>query len=270
MGTSVLTNGSRDSSSNRCEARPSRVLNAVLDRADSLRCAVEEFSTIHKIPGVSKLRRNVLKERKFFSTLHSCPEETIASRIRTSNLPFLEALYETLSAEHGVISVLSRFDSCSVDIVSEKGRKWIKMKAQSPWMIQQVYDGMSSRKNKNLVGMASRYVSASREHLIDYEPPKVVFVFANGVTESVADALRAVGAMVRGQIFSDFVGPDGSEGGDMKQLSCEDLEYFDESCEASRGEEKTTCHRLLNLRISEQNTSAKWQRPSLRRQHCLF
>lgn len=174
----------------------------------------------------------------------------------TSNLPYLEVVYEVLAAENDVISVFKRFrfpDSslgtdahghirpkfCEVDIVSENGAKWIKVKAQSALATQRGCEGESTLRYKNLIESLKRIVQATESNKVHFEPPKVVVVFSKGVTERIAGRIRDLKVFVRGDILSNFILSDGDldsedradcngySGGTFLRSSREDLEWFE-------------------------------------------
>jgi hypothetical protein len=51
--------------------------------------------------------------------------------------------------------------------------------------------------------IAAEYVEASRQNLHKFQPPRIFFVFCDGITESISHALKGSGIEVVGQVFPD-------------------------------------------------------------------
>uniref|UniRef100_A0A6A7G5P8 UPF0415 protein C7orf25 homolog n=1 Tax=Hirondellea gigas TaxID=1518452 RepID=A0A6A7G5P8_9CRUS len=248
------------------------------DQAENLQHRINELWNRERIPGLAKLRKCVVKECAFLKSQKD--SRTSRFSITTSNLPYLEVVYRVLSAENDVVSIFKRFrfpnsstagtiagsshgaksKTCEVDIVSENGAKWIKVKAQSPLATQRGCEGESSLRYKNLIESLKRIVHATEFNKVHFQPPKVVVVFSKGVTESIARSIRDLTVFVRGDILSDFVLADedthsgddsrdfaGYSGGKLLTTSREDLEWFEST---KTREYKDSEKPLLNVDVT--------------------
>jgi hypothetical protein len=85
-----------------------------------------------------------------------------------------------------------------VNRVDDDGRRWVNvMSARSFGLASSAWTGRRRRK-QGLRRQAEKLLRAARQNLAYGEPPVVVFDFVDVVSDEVADALRSMGAEVRG------------------------------------------------------------------------
>ena len=67
--------------------------------------------------------------------------------------------------------------------MSENGSKWIKIKCQDPFTIQlECLAPRSSKKGKNVLKISDGLINAAKQNPIKFQPPKIFYVFGQGVT----------------------------------------------------------------------------------------
>eukprot|EP01084_Bolivina_argentea_P238206 400198_1 len=100
-----------------------------------------------------------------------------------------------------------------VDIVCDDGLRWIKVKTSNPYSMQmQFINSSSSSKGKNIVSMADNFINAANQHQVYFQPPKIEFVFIEGITSDLSYILKSKGIFVRGnEIKNDFLYVDDEE-----------------------------------------------------------
>eukprot|EP01084_Bolivina_argentea_P143075 251294_1 len=175
--------------------------------------------------GFGKLKRKVLKELQHLETLD------INTRYSSSNIHYLNSIWQTVCNEgRNVCSIFKKYKYMSsnnrkseliVDIVCDDGLRWIKVKTSNPYSMQlQFINYGSSSKNKNIVSMATNFVNASNQHKVYFQPPKIQFVFIEGITSDIAYILKHKSIEIIGkQINDNFLYANDSEISDEREQS---------------------------------------------------
>jgi len=173
---------------------------------------LNEYISQHEdIDGLIKLKKRMLSDLDFFSSLINNKYPIQKSHVSCTNLDSFEAIIDVLNEEKGIIGVrkvftynkkeeeLERFE---VDIVSRNGACWIKVKAMKPEAIQSIYYGNTSYGNKSILKAAEEMIACAKQHLINYRVPVCVIKFVKGVTNDIAEELEDLGIVVHGNIIN--------------------------------------------------------------------
>lgn len=132
--------------------------------------------------------------------------------IKSTNLSFLEAVLETVESEGNVTAVFKPFSfvgnksiqlSCTVDIVCKSGCCWIKVTARNASALHRTWQGQGNFGEKDIIHQAKELLEASKQHPVNYSPPVVIISCCQGITESLAKALRSTGICVKGKLLPD-------------------------------------------------------------------
>ncbi|XP_065188809.1 UPF0415 protein C7orf25 homolog [Sycon ciliatum] len=93
-------------------------------------------------------------------------------------------------------------DSVVADVIVEGGRAWIKVVARNPLSLHRTCQGGSRghRNHKSVLVQAQDMLSAAQQNPKDYSAPRVVILFAKGVTKPVKDELQKLGVTVCGRV----------------------------------------------------------------------
>lgn len=126
-----------------------------------------------------------------------------------SNLVHYKALVERALTEKSLKGICKVFNftengqmkRVEVDIVSQGGGCWIKVKAMKAQSVHRIYDGTSTHGHKSIISLAKDMLACSQHHLIHYTAPMVAIYFAKGVTEGVAVELQTLGVHVQGPLI---------------------------------------------------------------------
>ncbi|XP_070561454.1 UPF0415 protein C7orf25 homolog isoform X2 [Ptychodera flava] len=181
-------------------------MKKALLRADGLLSRSKE---IH-VEGAPKLRKKVSAELKFLETLRSASLEKQESRLKSSNLSHLEAIIDIAEKYPNVTHLLRPFHYTSeggqaatvvVDIVAGNGKLWVKVIARKASALHRVWLGDGDYGDKSVVDQARQYISASQQYLVHFQPPIIEFAFYGGITQPIADELRELGVVVKGNII---------------------------------------------------------------------
>ncbi|KAJ7394633.1 hypothetical protein OS493_000452 [Desmophyllum pertusum] len=189
---------------------PEKFLSQRIEKANEL---LKICDTLDKaIEGLPKLRRKILAELKFLTSLTSSELTLKHSHIKSTNLLFLEAVLLTVEDESDVTAVFKPFCflgpnstklNCTVDIVASSGCCWIKVTARNASALHRTWQGQGDFGDKDIVYQAEELQEASKQHLVNYSTPLVMLSCLNGITESLAKALENTGIYVKGKRLPD-------------------------------------------------------------------
>ncbi|KAI9033961.1 hypothetical protein CLU79DRAFT_726446 [Phycomyces nitens] len=123
-------------------------VKALLDRCLSIQDSCKELEE-HSLEGLHRLTKSLVSEIQFLERLLDNPERIKKKYIQTTNLTYIEAVYEALISSGNVVEVLRtlavpvndkvwrsrsemiRHRSIKVDVVAESELVWIKVFAQN-------------------------------------------------------------------------------------------------------------------------------------------
>ncbi|XP_022239913.1 UPF0415 protein C7orf25 homolog isoform X2 [Limulus polyphemus] len=178
-------------------------LNVQLSETNTLLKAV---SAIPDKKGGAKLRRKIEAELRFLKRV------TKEEQLRSTNLPYLAALFNCSMTVEDLVEVLKPFPYTNqnnkqqkivVDIVAGCGETWIKVVARKPQALFMTCLGASGYGKKSIVDQAKELVSAAEQNLWMFKPPRVQLWMASGVTKSLKKILENEGVRVLGEEVDD-------------------------------------------------------------------
>ncbi|RMX43694.1 hypothetical protein pdam_00006375 [Pocillopora damicornis] len=185
----------------------------VTERIAKIHELLERCSTLKKtIEGLTKLKKKLLAELKFLTSLKGSELTLKHPHIKSTNLSFLEAVLETVESESNVTAVFKPFSyveksstqsNCTVDIVGNSGCCWIKVTARNASALHRTWQGQGNFGEKDIFQQAKELLEASNQHPVNYSPPVVIILCCQGITESLAKAFRCMGICVKGKLLPD-------------------------------------------------------------------
>ncbi|XP_068631201.1 UPF0415 protein C7orf25 homolog isoform X2 [Battus philenor] len=156
------------------------------------------------VDGSLKLQRKIQQEIQFLKRLQKS-EKIKIEQLACSNLRHLSAMVECASRP-GVVSVCKIFhindeNKLLIDVISDEGRTWNKVIARNPKSLSALSSGNASYGARSIVDQAKDYMECAKLYPCMYQPPKVVFEFVSGIEESLANKLKSLGVIVKGEIL---------------------------------------------------------------------
>eukprot|EP00668_Euglena_longa_P038489 GGOE01049501.1.p1 GENE.GGOE01049501.1~~GGOE01049501.1.p1 ORF type:complete len:422 (-),score=130.12 GGOE01049501.1:116-1345(-) len=157
-----------------------------------------------KVDGLERYCRAVATEQKFVQAMCDGRKEPTKSRVLSSNVSLFEALHAVLLRERGVVGIGQTFTldgrprALKVDVVSEFGSKWIKVKAMSGRTIEDLHEGRGRFGEKSVAEVAAEYLRCASQNIVNFGAPKVEFVFTDlgGIPGSIIQQLQSAGILV--------------------------------------------------------------------------
>lgn len=152
-------------------------------------------SFLNNVSGVAKLKKKIKVEIQFL-------EKTMRSgkmkdeHLLCTNLHHFQALLNH-ALLHPCDALLQHFfyfqgdEKCKicVDIVANKGAKWIKVISRNPKALSQISLGAGEYGQRSVLDQAEEYVECARENFVMFEPPEVIFHFSCGIERQLANEL---------------------------------------------------------------------------------
>ncbi|XP_053604197.1 UPF0415 protein C7orf25 homolog [Plodia interpunctella] len=165
-----------------------------------------QLKPVQSIDGVMKLHRKIHQEILFLKKLQKSKKIKM-EQLSCSNLTHLGAMVECVTRP-GVIAVCKIFhidDSSKlvIDIISDEGKSWTKVIARNPKSLSALSAGKASYGARSILDQADDYLECAKLYPCMYQPPKVIFEFMSGIEEILANKLKAVGVIVKGEILPD-------------------------------------------------------------------
>ncbi len=100
-----------------------------------------------------------------------------------------------------------RLNGVQINIVADYGRQWINVTTVKPFGLESsAWKGRAGSKSRHrrkqgLKRQTEKMLRAARVNTVWCEPPRVIVRFTRGVSRPIAEALRAMGAEVEGDII---------------------------------------------------------------------
>ncbi|XP_007882676.1 UPF0415 protein C7orf25 homolog [Callorhinchus milii] len=201
----------------------------LLERAEALACSRKDG-----VQGGPKLCSKLKAELKFLQKVELGKVSVKESHLQSTNLTHLKAVIESAESLGDVVSLLHVFNyrdragekQCLVvDVVANSGHTWVKAIGRKAEALHSIWVGRGQYGDKSIIEQAEDYLEASKQQLVQYSNPHIVFAFYNSVSSPMADRLKEMGLSVRGDIVAvnsmmDLV----EEAGENLSDSEEDLE----------------------------------------------
>lgn len=165
---------------------------------------IDQLEPLEEIDGVKKLQRKIRQEIDFLKRLQKT-NKFKPEQLSCSNLRHLGAMVEC-AKRPGVVAVSKVFhlDSTNkllIDIVSDQGKTWTKVIARNPRSLSALSSGNASYGARSTLDQAEDYMECAKLFPCMYQTPKVVFELMSGVEEHLANKLKAIGIIVKGEIL---------------------------------------------------------------------
>ncbi|KAJ8984902.1 hypothetical protein NQ317_002742 [Molorchus minor] len=171
---------------------------------ENLLKSLEEFECIE---GSCKLRRKINQEIKFLKNVH---KKRLLKKeyLQCSNLTHFCAVVNTLKSTHTCVSVNKVFmlgdRKITVDIVSDGGLTWTKVIARNPISLSQICLGNASYGVRSIIDQAEEFMQCAKLYPCLFQTPKIIFIFANGISNTIATKLEHCGIIVQGTKLSEL------------------------------------------------------------------
>ncbi|XP_076318483.1 UPF0415 protein C7orf25 homolog [Tachypleus tridentatus] len=202
-------------------------LNAQLLEANNL---LEAVSAIPDKKGGAKLRRKIKAELSFLKRV------TKQEQLRSTNLPYLAALFNCSMTVEDLVDILKPFSYINqnnkqkivVDVVAGCGETWMKVVARKPQSLFMTCLGASGYGKKSIVDQSKELVAAAEQNLWMYKSPQVQLWMASGVTKSLKKILEDEGVKVLGEEVDDdtasfcFLNPQDTSYSELNMLTEKD------------------------------------------------
>uniref|UniRef100_UPI00358E9CFA UPF0415 protein C7orf25 homolog isoform X2 n=1 Tax=Myxine glutinosa TaxID=7769 RepID=UPI00358E9CFA len=182
------------------------LLNSLFAEASKLEQRVRVLGQ-RGVVGVTKLNRRIMAESGFLNRLKTKAHFNPA-QLKNSNLRHLGAVVAAAEVFDGVKAVLhpvhysqgplQKQHTLLVDVVVVDGYSWVKVvarKAEGVHALVALGGGLPGR--PSVLDQATEYLNAAVMNTVQYQVPRVVFYFYNGVSSSVAQRLEQMGVDVK-------------------------------------------------------------------------
>ncbi|XP_059056722.1 UPF0415 protein C7orf25 homolog, partial [Achroia grisella] len=189
---------------------------------------ISKLNLVQHLDGVMKLQRKIRQEVEFLKKLQKSKKVKI-EQLSCSNLRHLGAMVEC-TMRPGVVAVCKIFhiddnNKLVIDIISEDGKIWTKVIARNPKSLTALSTGNASYGARSILDQADDYLECAKLYPCMYQSPKVIFEFMSGIEQNLANKLKAVGVIVKGNILPDS----------------NPIEDCDDSWESEDTDEETVC-----------------------------
>jgi len=166
------------------------------------------------VQGLAKLVKKVKQEVKFLEKflLKNNISKLKKEHLQCSNLIHLESIIKELIRTNRPVAVMQVFNLLSkeggiekkvvVDIVGDEGNTWVKVVARNPRALDLNSQGSNQYGQRSIMDQVKEFVKCSRQNPSMFKTPTVKFMFANGITSSLARKINAKGATVDGEVVN--------------------------------------------------------------------
>ncbi|XP_026755311.2 UPF0415 protein C7orf25 homolog [Galleria mellonella] len=188
---------------------------------------ITQLQSVQHLDGVMKLQRKIRQEIEFLKKLQKS-KKVKTEQLSCSNLRHLGAMVEC-AMRPGVVAVCKIFhiddnSKLVIDIISEQGKTWTKVIARNPKSLTALSTGNASYGARSILDQANDYLECAKLYPCMYQAPKVVFEFMSGIEENLANKLKAVGVIVKGNVLPDSRPIIGEDCDDSWDSECSDEE----------------------------------------------
>jgi len=218
------------------------------------------------VQGLSKLEKKVRQEVKFFENflLENNISKLKKEHLQCCHLIHLEFVIKELLKTNKPVAVMQVFNLWSkegviekkvvVDIVGDEGNTWVKVVSSNPRALHLNSQGSNKYGQRSIMDQVKEFVKCSRQNPLmlktpivkkwvkefvkcsPEEPsmlntPVVKFMFAKGITSSLARKINSKGAMVDGEVVNigeEESDNDSDDQSDSSEDSTEDLSFVEE------------------------------------------
>ena len=169
-----------------------------------------QHTRVKKVAGFDKFSRSVKKE---LQKLQEMKDET--RQYSSTSIFYLTAIWNycmdvglnNIKAIHKKIKYVDVINDkrciVIVDLITENGLKWVKIKSQNPYSIQA--NILKTESRSNILTVADNYVKAAKANKIKFKTPKIEFVFTKGITSDVEYMLTTKAIVCKGNVIKDDI-----------------------------------------------------------------
>ncbi|XP_017296087.1 UPF0415 protein C7orf25 homolog [Kryptolebias marmoratus] len=163
------------------------------------------------VEGHQKLCGKLRAELRFLRRVESGELQVKESHLHSTNLTHLTAIVDSAQSLDHVVALLRVFTyqdaaghrrTLVVDVVANGGHTWVKAVGRKAEALHNIWQGRGQFGDKSIIKQAEEFLQASCQQPVHYRHPHVVFAFYNGVSCPMADRLRDMGVLVRGDIVA--------------------------------------------------------------------
>jgi hypothetical protein len=171
------------------------------------------FKTRNKIEGMQRIEKQIKAELTMLEKLISGTQTIREHHVNSTNFIHLEGVLHV--CEHvPMVTGVERFyqytdergglhSSIMVDVVCNNGSIWIKLFARKRKALHRKWLGDCGYNEKSVSDFADDYMSASAQNHHNFRQPLVVFIFFDGITESISSELLMKDIEVVGPVYAD-------------------------------------------------------------------
>lgn len=143
------------------------------------------------------MKSNSLKKEHLICSNLTHLEAVTAKLLKHRNECISVMNNKTLTYEDGSVRKLC------IDLVLQGGAVWMKVVARNPKALTIVSSGEGSYGQRSILDQAMEFIDCSKQHLHYFKPPTVIFSFANGIEDCVAEDLKGIGVQLDVDFESD-------------------------------------------------------------------
>jgi hypothetical protein len=161
--------------------------------------------------GITKFITKIKSEMNFYQRLLKTPENIRPIHIVCSNYVHLRAIYDLMIATDSMDvyrPIPFKGTPLRIDLITNQGQRWIKVKAGNQSHIEQYWDGSDDSEDSEnemvtfdvpcptIIRQAKQLLQASQENKFHYKSPDIVFTFFSPVCPRIEQQLIDLGIIV--------------------------------------------------------------------------
>ncbi|XP_013855230.1 UPF0415 protein C7orf25 homolog isoform X2 [Austrofundulus limnaeus] len=163
------------------------------------------------VEGHQKLCGKLRAELRFLRRVESGQLQVKESHLHSTNLTHLNAIVDSARSLEHVVALLHVFTyqdaagqrrTLVVDVVANGGLTWVKAVGRKAEALHNIWQGRGQFGDKSIIRQAEEFLQASHQQPVHYQHPHVIFAFYSGVSCLMAQQLRDMGVLVRGDIVA--------------------------------------------------------------------
>jgi len=156
-------------------------------------------------PSRSKFYKKIARKIKAdaaFLERHKAKAVSLGTSIESpsSNLPYITGVLSAVKESTDVQEVICELKQYNVivDVICDGGKTWKKVIARNPQSLHLIWAGKGQYGTKDIVKKAHQYLRSAQLYR-RVSPPHLSYIFCNGVTHDMAEALESLGITVFGE-----------------------------------------------------------------------
>jgi hypothetical protein len=199
-----------------CSEDRSTGLEAIRERselASRLLMQAQKLRLGRNVGGVQRVERKIKAEKGFLDSILSGHTALRDTHLSSTNLTHIQSVLEIAWETEGLVAVQQCFTlvpglgmtpvSVQVDVVGAGGGRWVRVFCRKRSALHRRWLGDGQFGDKSVGDIAAEYVEAGKQNLHKFQPPRISFVFFDGITDSVSGVLESNGIEVVGPVYPD-------------------------------------------------------------------